>query len=237
MKYLASISLNWWVRWIYLSLQVIDLSSRWTRPHLIVCDFLWILIIICRFIYLIKIFIYSTFIVIIVARIGEWHTTFSIIELSCLKELYIFLQKDIYSFKYNHILYDIVKKVKGKYANKVKILKLVINNDKILTNNMIKSKRSKYLYFRIYNFDAKVIDWILIDWSWYFSKSKWTQKQDEKLKTLRTAQHCIQMVKLRRKNHLFKWKEGRKKRCIKVILVKKTQNHPSLCHSCYSKTN
>ena len=41
-------------------------------------------------------------------------------------------------------MFNIVKNVKGEYANKLTTYKLIAYNDKMPTNNMINSKSSKY---------------------------------------------------------------------------------------------
>ena len=55
---------------------------------------------------------------------------------------------------------NIAKNVKGGYANKVTTPKLIAYNNKMLTNNIIKSKSLKYPCLRICNVYAQIIDWI-----------------------------------------------------------------------------
>jgi len=51
--------------------------------------------------------------------------------------------------EYNII--NIVKNINGESVNKLTTLKLIAYNDKMPTDNMIKSKSPEYSYFQIYN--------------------------------------------------------------------------------------
>jgi len=74
-------------------------------------------------------------------------------------------QNDIHSFKLIEYIRDnnminIAKNVKGESANKLTTPKLIAYNDKMPTNNMLKSKSTEYSCFQICNVDAQIIDWI-----------------------------------------------------------------------------
>jgi len=51
--------------------------------------------------------------------------------------------------------------VKGESVNKLTTSKLIAYNDKMPTNNMIKSKSPKYPCFRICNVNAKIYNWLM----------------------------------------------------------------------------
>jgi len=53
---------------------------------------------------------------------------------------------------------NIVKNVNDESANKLTPQKLIAYNNKMPTNNMIKSKSPKLSCFRFYNVDAQIID-------------------------------------------------------------------------------
>jgi len=53
---------------------------------------------------------------------------------------------------------NIAKNVKGESANKLTTPKLIAYNDKMPTNNMLKSKSTEYSCFQICNVDAQIID-------------------------------------------------------------------------------
>jgi len=54
----------------------------------------------------------------------------------------------------------VAKNVKDEYATKLKAPKLIVDDNKMSTNNMIKSKSLKYTCFWICNVDSQFIDWI-----------------------------------------------------------------------------
>jgi hypothetical protein len=70
---------------------------------------------------------------------------------------------------------NIAKNIKGEYANKLATLKLIAYNNKMPTNNMIRSKSWEYSCFCICNVDVQVIGSI---WSWSFQGTKRTPQQD-----------------------------------------------------------
>jgi len=53
---------------------------------------------------------------------------------------------------------NIAKNINGESANKPTTPMLITYNDKMPTNNMIKSKSSKYSNFQICNVDVQIID-------------------------------------------------------------------------------
>jgi len=78
----------------------------------------------------------------------------------------ILLKKTIFihSFKLlEYIRINIAKNVNDESAKKLTSPKLIAYNDKMPTNNMIKSKSPEHLCFWIYNVGIQIIDWIY-DW-------------------------------------------------------------------------
>jgi len=56
-------------------------------------------------------------------------------------------------------MFNITKNVNDESANKLTSPMLIAYNDKMHTNNMIKSKSPKYPCFQVNNIDIQIIDW------------------------------------------------------------------------------
>jgi len=135
-------------------------------------------------------------------------------------------QNDIHSFKsieyirYNNII-NIAKNVKDGTANILTSSKLIAYNDKMPTNNMIKSKSLEYPCFWICNVDVQIIDWIC-NWLTEVDLSIGTNEHRNKTrnqttphKTTNTTSHSDDEITKKGKNHLcenhlFDWKKRKK---------------------------